>query len=71
MSRLAQSVSSLRPTYSVAIGGKADLPYWSLIKNAGESTADLAKQCELFLRCAERGVSKPNEKAADRGRLAH
>lgn len=47
------------------------MPYWSLTNNAGESTADLAKQCEPFLRRAERRVSKPNEKAADRGSLAH
>ena len=68
---MAQSISSLRRANSVAIGGKADIPYWSLIKNAGESTADLAKQWELFLRRAERRVSKPTEKAADRGSLAH
>jgi hypothetical protein len=70
-SALAQSGSSLRPTNSVAIGGKAAIPYGSLIKNAGKSTADLLKQCEPFLRRAERRVRKPNEKAADRGGVAH
>ena len=33
--------------------------------------AGLADQFQLFLRSAERRVSKPNEKAADRGSLAH
>ena len=33
--------------------------------------ADLADQFQLFLGSAERRVSKPNEKAADRGSLAH
>jgi hypothetical protein len=33
--------------------------------------AGLADQFQLFLRSGERRVSKPNEKAADRGSLAH
>jgi hypothetical protein len=33
--------------------------------------AGLADQFQLFLRSAECRVSKPNEKAADRGSLAH
>jgi hypothetical protein len=33
--------------------------------------ADLAGQFQRFLRSAERRVSKPNDKAADRGSLAH
>jgi hypothetical protein len=33
--------------------------------------AGLADQFQLFLRSGERRVSKPNEKAAGRGRLAH
>jgi hypothetical protein len=32
---------------------------------------DLADQFQLFLRRAERRVSRPNEKAAGRGSLAH
>jgi hypothetical protein len=31
----------------------------------------LGNQFQLFLRSAERRVSKPNAKAADRGSLAH
>jgi hypothetical protein len=33
--------------------------------------AGLADQFQLFLRAAERRGCKPNEKAADRGSLAH
>jgi hypothetical protein len=33
--------------------------------------AGLADQFQLFLRRVGRRVSKPNEKAADRGSLAH
>jgi hypothetical protein len=33
--------------------------------------ADLADRFQRFLRRAERRVSMPNEKAADRGGLAH
>jgi hypothetical protein len=33
--------------------------------------AGLADQFQLFLRSAERRVSKPNDKAAGRGSLAH
>jgi hypothetical protein len=33
--------------------------------------AGLADQFQLFLRSAECRVSKPSEKAADRGSLAH
>jgi len=38
----------------------------STARNAG-----LADQFQLFLRAAERRVSKPNDKAADRGSPAH
>lgn len=44
---------------------------WVLPALSQVSKSDLADQFALFLCCAERRVSKPEEEAANRGSLAH